>query len=682
MVKIFIDEKEYDVPEGITLIQACELAGIEIPRFCYHDRLKIAGNCRMCLVEMIGGPPKPIASCATDVMPNMKISTKSPMVKKAREGVMEFLLANHPLDCPICDQGGECDLQDQAIGYGKGYSDYFEDKRAVSDKDFGPLIKTAMTRCIHCTRCVRFATEIAGAEELGTIGRGEDMEIKTYLGKMVTSELSGNMIDLCPVGALTSKPYAFKARPWDIVKYNSIDVMDAVGSNIRIDVVKNKVERILPYVNEEINQEWISDKTRFAYDGLYTQRIDKVYVNSGSGLQPASWHEAFAAIEKKIDEKKGNNKIAALAGDLCDVESVFALKNLLLQLGCEDYDCRPEGSIMKYENRSDYIFNSGISGIDETDFILFVGVNPRYEATIINSRIRARAIEGNITIANIGVANDLTYDVEQLGNDFSILHDIYSGKNKITKKLASAKKPMIIVGEATFLHKNSQAACNEIMKLVKKYCINSKSWNGFNVLHNAAGRVGALDMEFVGHKSSTAKILTKADNKQLDIAFLLNYDKKDVRKFKDVFTIYIGSNADRGAMVADVILPAAVYTEKFVSYVNTEGKIQRTTQAAPPPGQALPEWLIVNNLAKFLKLSNFVNHKELYKNLCDEFPQYADIDNVMHSEELSNYEGSSATGEMLDLIVNYYMTNAIARNSKTMSRCAKLLGHTSNDNLM
>jgi NADH-quinone oxidoreductase subunit G len=665
LVKIKIDGNIHEVPAGITLIQACDYVGIEIPRFCYHDRLSVAGNCRMCLVEMVGGPPKPIASCATNVAEGIEIKTNSPMTKNAREGAMKFLLANHPLDCPICDQGGECDLQDQALFYGEGEGGFQENKRAVKEKDFGPLIKTHMTRCIHCTRCVRFATEVAGVEEIGAIGRGEDMEISTYVEKTISSEL-------CPVGALTSKPYMFKARPWELTKTETIDVHDAVGSHIRVDSRGQEVMRILPRLNENINEEWISDKTRFAVDGLKRQRLDRPYVKRNGKLEEASWAEAISEIKAKINSKP--KEICALSGELSDVESLYALKKLMQNLGSSNFDSRPAGSIMKNDVRSAYIFNSEISRIEEADLCLLIGVNPRVEASIINARIGNRFRNNkDLPIANIGVVNDLTYDCEQLGNNTKIVADIAAGKHEFSNKLKKAKKPLIIIGESCFIGENAQSLIANINEIVANNSVITKEWNGYNILQNSASRVGALDVGFLptGAGKNTQEILSgAAKNKQNQVNFLLGFDEGDLSGIKDNFNIYIGTHGDQGAHIADVILPASTYIEKFATFVNTEGRVQRTVKAVANIGEAKNDLEIVLEISQELGFQ--ISKEEFYEDMYEKFPHLQDLTKIHKEDQLINYDKSKLeNAEFSNLIDNFYMTNVISRNSKTMSEASK-----------
>ena len=583
MPKLTLDGKEVEFEQGMTVLQVCEQGGVEIPRFCYHEKLEIAGNCRMCLVEVKPGPPKPAASCAMPAGDGMEVSTNSEMVKNAREGVMEFLLINHPLDCPICDQGGECDLQDQAFTYGGGRSEYNECKRSVEDKYMGPIIKPHMTRCIHCTRCVRFAESIAGVPELGQVGRGEHAEITTYVEGAISSELSGNMIDLCPVGALTSKPYAFKARPWELQKTESIDVMDAVGSNIRIDSRGNAVMRILPRLHEDINEEWISDKTRYVCDGLQRQRLDKPYVRKGGKLEVASWSEAFAAIAKQLKGLPAE-KTAALAGNLVCTESMFALKNLMKSLGSGNLDCRQDGAQISYENRADYLFNTTIAGLEDADLILLVGTNPRFEAPLVNARIRKTYLSKGIKVYNIGNEHDLTYPVTELGANPQILADIASGKHDLAKEIAAAKNPVIILGMGALARSDGEDIFKTAKFLATNSPIISDDWNGFNILHDAAARVGGLDIGFVPQNKDDkgiVEIIESIESGDIEFLYLLGVDEIDTRYFGDAFVVYQGHHGDIGAERADVILPAAAYTEKSATYVNMEGRPQRTQKAVP-----------------------------------------------------------------------------------------------------
>ena len=680
--KIVIDGKEIEVPDHYTLLQACEDAGAEVPRFCFHERLSIAGNCRMCLVEVKGGPPKPQASCAVGVRdcrpgPNgepPEVLTKSPMVKKAREGVMEFLLINHPLDCPICDQGGECDLQDQAMAYGINKERFQENKRSVVDKYIGPLVRTKMTRCIHCTRCVRFTTEVAGISELGLLGRGEDAEIATYLGKAMTSELQGNVIDLCPVGALTSRPYQDSARPWELTKTESIDVMDAVGSNIRVDARGREVMRILPRLNEAVNEEWISDKTRFIWDGLRTQRLDQPYVRKGGKLVAASWQQAFAAIKKKIAATKPN-RINAIAGQMASVEDMFAMKSLLNALGSNNHDCRTPGNILDPANgRASYIFNTTIDGIEDSDALLLIGCDPRVEASVLNARFRKRSRMGNYPIGVIGEVSDLRYAYEELGSEANVVKDLLSGKNKFAAKLKKAKRPMIVIGQAALNRDDSAVLLANAAALAQSIGALGKDWNGFNVLHTAASCVGGLDIGFVpGAKAkSSADIL-----KNSGITFLLGEDELDMHALKG-FVVYIGTHGDNGAHRADVILPASTYTEKSGIYVNTEGRVQMANRAAFAPGDAKEDWAILRALSAELGAPlTFNSLEELRRQMFNEFPHLAQLDCIASGEvaalkSLASKTGRLRAGSLVSPISDFYLTNPITRSSKVMAECSAL----------
>jgi NADH-quinone oxidoreductase subunit G len=679
MAKVTINQTEYEVPDNITIIQACDYVGIEVPRFCYHDRLSVAGNCRMCLVELEKGPPKPIASCATNVADGMVIKTNSEMVVNARKGVNEFLLANHPLDCPICDQGGECDLQDQAYLYGVGKSDFIEEKRAVEDKSFGPLVQTQMTRCIHCMRCVRFATEISGVEELGAIGRGENAEVVSSIEGSLTSELSGNIIDLCPVGALTSKPYAFTARSWELTKTESIDVHDAVGSNIRIDSKGQKVMRILPRLNEDINEEWINDKTRFSYDGLALQRLDRPYIRKNGKLVVVSWNEALKyAVEKiKLTQQK-KQPIAALSGELSDVETLFIAKKLMHNLGSKDYDIRPKNSIMQNNHRSDYLFNSTINKIDQADLFLLIGTNPRVEAAIINARIGTYVRNKNKSIVyNIGVENDLTYPYIQLGNNWQVLQDILQDNNDFAAKLQNAKKPMIIIGEGCFQLDDAERLLEMVTELCNKYQVINNEWNGFNVLHHAAARVGGLDIKFTPEKNTrdTKQILADGHNSQKNsLVFLLGYDDKNVVELTNSFNIYIGSHGDAGVKVADVILPAATYTEKTATYVNMEGRVQKTNKAVSLVGEAQEDWQVINKISKLLSYNFYKNINDLSNDLSKEYPVFANNEEIVRDNNISAYKALKSNvlnQKFSNIITNFFRTNVIARASQTMAKCTK-----------
>ncbi len=677
MVKVTINGKILEVEEGLSLIQACELAGVEIPRFCYHEKLKVAGNCRMCLVE-VEKMRKPIASCAMPVSEGMVVHTDSELVKKAREGVMEFLLINHPLDCPICDQGGECDLQDQAMLYGKGCSRFEENKRAVQEKNMGPLIKTFMTRCIHCTRCIRFAEDIAGTEELAAFGRGENMEISTYLEKAVSSELSGNMIDICPVGALTSKPYSFKARSWELNKTESIDVSDAVGSNIRIDSRGNEVMRILPRLNDNINEEWISDKTRFMYDGLKNQRLDRPYVRVEGKLLPASWEEAFTVLTKKIKQLHPN-EIAAIAGDLADAESILMLRDIMKSLGSTNIDSMQEGINLDTSHRCSYLFNSSIAGIEQSDLCLIIGANPRYEATMINARIRKRWLQGNYDVYSIGEELDLTYPVENLGEDPKILEEILDGKHQFSQVLKNSKYPMIILGYGALKRQDCQAILYIISKIVTKYNIVKGGWNGFNMLHRCASTVAALDLGFVPGEDgkNVEQILESVSNREVKFIYLLGADDIDTSKLReDSFVVYQGHHGDKAASIADVILPGAAYSEKNGTYINLEGRAQKIRKSIQPPGEAKEDWSILMQLANYLKIKlPYTCEDDLAKYLAKESPSFANIGHLSKVE----WHSFGKKGKLLDqniksLKINYYLSNVICRSSRTMAKCADQFG--------
>ena len=679
MASIKVDGQLVEVPDYYTLMQAAEAAGAEIPRFCYHERLSVAGNCRMCLVEVKGGPPKPQASCAMSVKdlrpgPNgepPEMFTNTPMVKKAREGVMEFLLINHPLDCPICDQGGECDLQDQAMAYGVDKNRYAENKRAVEDKYLGPLVKTSMNRCIHCTRCVRFTTEVAGISEMGLLGRGEDAEITSYLERALTSELQGNVIDLCPVGALTSKPYAFHARPWELNKTESIDVMDAVGSAIRVDSRGREVMRILPRVNEAINEEWISDKTRFVWDGLKTQRLDRPYVRRNRKLTAASWEEAFAAVGKAV--KKPGARIGAIAGDLAGVEEMFALKSLLASLGSTNIDARRPGSALSpAAGRGSYIFNPTITGIEEADAILLVGTNPRREAAVLNARIRKVWRATGLPIGVIGEPADLTYGTINLGAGVDTLSELAAGRGEFAELWSKAKRPLVIVGEG--------AATGDVLSLAAKVATSNaeieEGWNGFAVLHNAAARVGALDIGFVPGQGAadTAAMLSGG----VDVLFLLGADEFDLSGLGDTLVVYIGTHGDAGANRADVILPAAAYTEKSATYVNTEGRVQVTTRAVFPPGEAKEDWAIIRALSAVVgQTLPFNSLAQLRAAMYAQYPHLARLDTVVQADaaDVARLAGATSMARAAAFIspaTDFYLTNPIARASAVMAECSAL----------
>ena len=675
MPKLTVNDIEVEVEDGATVLHACEAANVEIPRFCYHDRLSIAGNCRMCLVDMERAP-KPIASCAMPAGEGMVIRTDTDRVKKARQGVMEFLLINHPLDCPICDQGGECDLQDQAMGYGLDGSRYAENKRAVEDKNMGPLISTTMTRCIHCTRCVRFATEVAGVPDLGAIGRGEAVEITTYLEKTLASELSANVIDLCPVGALTSKPYAFTARPWELSKTESIDVMDALGSNIRIDARGSQVMRVLPRLNEDINEEWISDKTRYAIDGLRRQRLDQPYMRGSDGrLAPVSWDEAFAKIAAKIKKAKPST-MAAIAGNQVDAESMFALKLLFNKLGSSNIDCRQDGAKIGGP-RAGYLFNSTIAGIDEADALLIIGSNPRLEAAVMNARIRRNWLATGLPVGVVGPQVDLTYEATFLGDDPALLADIASDKNKFAAKLKKAKKPMIIIGMGALARPDGAAMLGQAREIADAYGVVTKDWNGFNVLHTAAARVAGLDIGFLPEKSGldVDGMYKAAEGGKLDLVWLLGADEVDFARLKGAFVIYQGHHGDAGAHHADVVLPGAAYTEKDGIYVNTEGRVQYANRAAFPPGDAREDWTIIRALAARVKVSlGFDNLGELREDLIEAVPHFAMADQISPAKWVKfGSKTKLKDAPVTAAIDNFYMTCAISRASETMADCLRAM---------
>ena len=675
MPKVKINGTEYDVADGTTIMHACEDAGAEIPRFCYHDRLSIAGNCRMCLVE-VKGAPKPQASCAMSVNdlrpgPNgepPEIFTDTPLVKKSREGVMEFLLINHPLDCPICDQGGECDLQDQAIGYGIDKNRFHEDKRAVEDPYIGPLVKTIMTRCIKCTRCVRFTTEVGGVEELGATGRGENIEITTYLEAAMTSELQGNVIDLCPVGALTSRAYQFKARAWELRKTETIDVMDALGSNIRVDARGREIMRIVARLNDDINEEWISDKTRFVWDGLNARRLDRPYVRKNGKLAEASWDEAFEAIARKIKKTKPE-KIGAIAGDLAGCEEMFALKSLVEALGSANIDCRVDGAVFDpAKGRASYLFNSTIAGIEEADALAIIGSNPRLESPVLNARIRKRWLKGDFPVVVVGEAADLTYDYRHLGDSPQDIEKIASGRFK------KAKKPMFIIGEGAFARKDSEAILAALAKLAVELGVVKDGWNGFNILHNAAARVGGLDLGLVPGEGG--KGVSDMVNGAVDVLFNLGADEIDIAD--GPFVIYQGSHGDRGAHRADVILPGAAYTEKPATYVNTEGRAQMTLRVVFPPGDAREDWAILRALSQKLdKPLAFDSLNQLRAAMYKTAPHLARLDDIVPGEaadieKLAKSRKKPGKSPFAGTIGDFYLTNPVARASKVMHQCSQL----------
>jgi NADH-quinone oxidoreductase subunit G len=689
MTKLIVDGKEIDVPPEYTLLQACETAGAEIPRFCFHERLSIAGNCRMCLVELKGSP-KPVASCAwgvRDCRPGPKgeppeISTKSPMVRKAREGVMEFLLINHPLDCPICDQGGECDLQDQAMAYGVDSSRFEENKRAVEDKYVGALVKTVMNRCIHCTRCVRFMTEVAGVPELGAIGRGEDTEITTYLEHAMTSELQGNVVDLCPVGALTSKPYAFAARPWELNKTESVDVMDAVGSAVRIDSRGREVMRILPRVNDDVNEEWISDKTRHVVDGLRTQRLDQPYIREDGQLSPASWRDAFDAIAARVKQSDAR-RIGAIVGDLAAVEEIFALKDLMTRLGVVNLDCRQDGAALDPKwGRATYLFNATIAGIEKADAVLIVGSNPRREAAVLNSRIRKRWRMGRVPIGVIGQRTDLTYAYDYLGAGPQTLAEVAAGTHEFGRVLKQAEHPLLILGMGALTRPDGAAIAAlaaQVSQSAAQQEAGAAGWNGYSVLHTAAARVGALDVGFVPGVGGSG-VREMAAPGALDVVFLLGADEFDIAP--GAFVVYLGTHGDRGAHRADVILPGAAYPEKSGIYVNTEGRVQLAGRASFPPGEAREDWAILRALSDVLgRKLPYDSLPQLRQALFKAHPHLQRIDQIAPGNPadiaaLAARGGSVEKAAFGSAIDDFYFTNPIARASIIMAECSAIAeGH-------
>jgi NADH-quinone oxidoreductase subunit G len=677
MPKLTINGIKIEVEPGTSILQAAEQIGVEIPRFCYHDKLSVPANCRMCLVEVEGGPPKPVASCAMACGDNMVIKTESEMVKKARKGVMEMLLINHPLDCPICDQGGECDLQDQAVGYGFDRSRFHENKRAVPDKELGPLIKTSMNRCINCTRCVRFAEEVAGTPVLGQFHRGEEAEIGTFIENLVETELSGNLIDICPVGALTSKPYAFKARSWELRKTESIDVHDALGANIRVDTRGREVMRILPRLNEDVNEEWIDDRTRFAYDGLNRARLDRPYIRNDKGkLEEATWDEAFAFIKKKMKGIKGEN-IAALVGDLADLESVVALKDLMESLGSKNLDCRTDGARFDTASRGGYLFNTTIAGIEDADAILLVGTNPRKEAALVNARIRKAWLEKRVKVGVIGEKADLTYPYTHIGEGPKDLEGILAAKGEFAKVLAEAKRPMIIIGSGAFERGDGIAIHALARAVAEKFNMVTKDRNGFNVLHRAASRVGALEVGFLPRDGGKdfMDILAGTKDGSVQALYLLGADEFDAKTQVGwkTFVIYQGHHGDQGAARADVILPGAAYTEKDAIYVNTEGRAQMAKQAAFPPGDAREDWKILRALSEHIgKKLPYDTHVALRARIMSEWPGHEDPNMVRRAKWEEFGTMSAVRGDVfVGPVKNFYMTNAICRASVTMQKCTE-----------
>jgi NADH-quinone oxidoreductase subunit G len=673
MAKVTIDGIEVEVPNGSSVLQAAEAAGIEIPRFCYHERLSVAGNCRMCLVEIEKMPPRPQASCGMPVSDGMVVHTDTEMVRKGRRGVMEFLLINHPLDCPICDQGGECDLQDEAVSYGRDYSRYDESKRAVAQPDWGPLVKTTMTRCIHCTRCVRFTTEVAGVAELGATFRGESTQIGTYVQKALSSELSGNIIDLCPVGALTSKPYAYTARPWELRKTDSVDVLDAVGANIRVDARGAEVLRILPRMNDEVNEEWLGDKSRFAVDGLKRRRLDRPWLRENGKLRPASWEEAFAVIATRM-KAVAPDRLGAIAGDLCDVESMLALKEFFTALGSQNLDCRQDGAVFDSSHRSFYLFNTTIAGIEEADALLIIGSNPRHEAPVLNARIRKRWLAGGFTAGLIGAPHQLTYPVEQIGVGPEAIKALLDGTAPFAAVLEAAKKPMVILGAGILARPDGADIHAAAWQLALKYNMLNAEWHGFNVLHHAAARTGALDIGFVPDERGKATSQMLRDG--VDVLWLQGADELDVAAIgSKTFVIYQGHNGDAGAARADVILPGSAYTEKDGTYVNTEGRVQYGALAVKPPGDAREDWRIIRALSAYMGHAlPFDTLQDLRAHLVASYPvfsaengfhRFAGTDSTVPAGDVA----AMSSAPFAPVFANYYQTDSISRASPTMAAC-------------
>ena len=665
MQKLKINNIDIEIEEGLTVLQACEKAGVEIPRFCYHERLSIAGNCRMCLVE-IEKSPKPIASCAMPATDGMNIKTNTPLVEKARKGVMEFLLANHPLDCPVCDQGGECDLQDQSMFYGVDKSRFKENKRQVPEKNLGPLIKTIMTRCIHCTRCIRFATEVAGVEELGAIGRGEDMQITTYLEKSMESEMSGNVVDLCPVGALTSKPYVFEARPWDLKKTETIDVMDAVGSNIRVDTYEWEVKRVLPRINEDINEEWISDKTRHACDGLLNQRLDTPYIKKDGALIKSSWKEAFKLIKNKILQTS-SDKISGFVGDMINMEASYIFKELLSKVfKTEWYESRSDHYYLNTYNRENYLFNSKIKGIEESDLIILIGTNPRFEATILNARIRKAYVKNKTEIFSLNNVGDLTYPYKLINGDTETIKNISEDNHELSEKIKKANKPLIIFGQSYLLLKSSVYTLELLKSFLSKNNKISNEWNALNLISNDASTVGSIDLGIYNNKNNENEVLKNLQNNSYEVVYLLGADNLNFNK-KNEFIIYQGSHGDKGAELADIILPSAAFTEQDGFYTNLEGVMQKAYKASYPPGEAKEDWQVINELSKYISSKNLYDSKEsLEKNMTN----YLNLHNSKNNNS-TKFENNFTKEKIFIKDIDYYYSNAIARASKTMSECRK-----------
>ena len=672
MPKITINGKEIEFEKGMTVLQACELANVEIPRFCYHEKLSIAGNCRMCLVEMEKSP-KPIASCAMPAAEGMNIKTNTSLVEKARKGVMEFLLANHPLDCPVCDQGGECDLQDQSLYYGVDKSRFVENKRDVKEKYMGPLIKTQMTRCIHCTRCVRFATEVAGVPEIGAIGRGENMEITTYLEKSMESELSANVIDLCPVGALTSKPYAFEARPWELKKTESVDVMDAVGSNIRVDTYNWEVKRILPRLNNDINEEWISDKTRYSCDGLLKQRLDVPYIKKENKLQKSNWDEALDLLIKKIKEVQPN-EIAGHIGDMINMENALGFKKLFNLIKSNNLEFREKKFYINSSEKINYIFNSSINGIEQSDLILLIGTNPRHEASMLNARIRKAFVQKKVPIFSIGDPGDLTYDYKIISDKTDEIKKIINNESELSNKILSAKNPIIIIGESVLELESGKYIFEEIKNFLIQNNKISQEWNPLNILIQNASTVGLLDLKIIpDQKENIFTFFNNLENKKFKLLYLLGSDNLDFKKDNE-FVVYQGSHGDRGAELADIVLPSATFTEQEGLYENLEGRGQECKKASYPIGEALEDWKIFNRIIKKMGLNDTTNFDQLRKEVLNSIPNFSELNELPKNVESKNSKiQSNFVSERITIReLDYYYTNSISRSSKTMSECRQI----------
>ena len=672
MPTITIDDKKVEFENGMTVMQACEVAGVEIPRFCYHEKLSIAGNCRMCLVEMEKGPPKPVASCAMPAGDGMVIKTDSEMVTKARKGVMEFLLINHPLDCPICDQGGECDLQDQALHYGFDKSRYEENKRAVKNKHMGPLVSTIMTRCIHCTRCVRFSTEVAGVDDLGLLGRGENAEITTYLEKTIDSELSGNVIDLCPVGALTSKPYAFKSRPWELSKTETHDVLDGVGSSIRVDTRGKQVLRVLPRINEDTNEEWINDKTRFAIDGLSRQRLDKVYLKENNRLNISDWDTALDKIKDEIN-KRGKEKTITLSGKFTDAETIVSSKLFLNALGSNLYDCRFDNAQVIHGESESYKFNSSIKEVENADAILLVGSNPRWEASVLNARIRKTYINNNCKIGIIGPDLNLNYPYHKISDSLTGLNNILENNLEFSKILFNAKNPIIIIGTSAINNDQGESVLKICANIAKKLPNFSNSFNPLNILNQDISRVSSLELGFVNQyfdKNLETKLKEKI-KKDKPVLFLLGLDEINPKTLDGSFVVYCGHHGDVNAQYADIILPTPAYTEKSSTYMNIEGRVLQTSRCHNPLGDAKEEWKIFRVLSDLLGCDiKFNNLNDVRKKIVEHNKNFLEIMETRNSSRLSFASKETLEEHNISYnISNFYMNDSISRSSETMAKC-------------